>query len=182
MATAYTHSIPTPPFSPHNYRMPDETTENPLRSTINLLDSLVAFYQHERMWVYRTRAMLEEAFQMPPLPGTAHQQYLTDQHGMPMDIRMEDMNDPGAAQSHQSTRWMRRKRGFKLRLDGIRNRRVISTQPVGQGQGQEQGYEELQPRERILEMFDKMMESRMESCQRVTKLVRDANRANLHDR
>jgi len=42
-----------------------ESTENPLKTTTHLLDSLVAFYQHERMWVYRTRAMLEEAFPNP---------------------------------------------------------------------------------------------------------------------
>ncbi|KAF8165221.1 hypothetical protein B0H34DRAFT_229081 [Crassisporium funariophilum] len=176
MATAYTHSIPTPPFSPHNYRMPDENADDPLKSTINLLDSLVAFYQHERMWVYRTRAMLEEAFPNPPIMTSPNQSSSSQSTPSLADSRYNDPNEPSP--SHQSTRWMRRKKGFKLRLDGIRAKRVISAQPMSEGLQHEQ----LQPREQILEMFEKMMESRMESCQRVTKLVRDANRAHLHSR
>ncbi|KAH9482377.1 hypothetical protein JR316_0004477 [Psilocybe cubensis] len=183
MATAYTHSIPTPPFSPQNYRMPDENAENPLKSTINLLDSLVAFYQHERMWVYRTRATLEDAFQSPPPPTDDRaQDNLDDISASTNDeeaARYTDAQLPSTsrAQSQQSTRWNRRKRGFKLRIDGIRHKRVISTQPVG-----DQHSGQLPPREHILQMFEKMMESRMESCQRVNKMIQDANRANLHQR
>jgi len=154
--------------------MPDEITEKPLKSTINLLDSLVAFYQHERMWVYRTRAMLQEAFPNPSVmdPST---QSLSASSSPPMGDDEFFTNEPLA--SHQ-TRWMRRKKGFKLRLDGIRPKRVISVIPVDQVRQAEY----LHPREQLLEMFEKMMESRMESCQRITKLVRDANRANLHYR
>ncbi|KDR83611.1 hypothetical protein GALMADRAFT_235891, partial [Galerina marginata CBS 339.88] len=175
MATAYTHSIPTPPFSPQNYRMPDENTENPLKSTVNLLDSLVAFYQHERMWVYRTRAMLEDAFTTPPIMDGNNESHSDPDNLTVMD---EGHNNPSSSSHKQSTSWTRRKKGFKLRIDGIRSRRVISTQPVGPSQQPA----DLPPREQILEMFEKMMEARMESCQRVNKLVREANRANLHSR
>ncbi|PPQ83276.1 hypothetical protein CVT25_004017 [Psilocybe cyanescens] len=180
MATAYTHSIPTPPFSPQNYRMPDENTENPLKSTINLLDSLVAFYQHERMWVYRTRATLEDAFQSPPIMEDRPQLNSDDNSVSTNDEEADgyiNSQSPSSsrAENQQPTRWNRRKRGFKLRIDGIRHKRVISTQPVGEPQS-----EQLPPREHILQMFEKMMESRMESCQRVNKMIQDANRANLH--
>ncbi|KAF8974441.1 hypothetical protein BDZ97DRAFT_1911623 [Flammula alnicola] len=182
MATAYTHSIPTPPFSPQNYRMPDENTENPLISTINLLDSLVAFYQHERMWVYRTHAVLEDAF-TPPMMDTAGITY-SDPRISPsntiVDPQYDGYNEAmGNPQNRQpASRWMRRKKGFKLRIDGIRAKRVINTQPVGQTQQSD----DRPPREHILEMFEKMMEARMESCQRVNKLVREANRATVHYR
>ena len=189
MTTSYTHLIPTPPFSPQNYRMTEETVDNPLKSTINLLDSLVAFYQQERMWVYRTRATLEEAFENPPiLSSNSSSSYQGSNNGKSSNLRsFNDFNESGTSSAghglghedhQQPTRWMRRKKGFKLRLDGIRARRVISTQQDGQSTPTDQ----LQPREQILEMFEKMMETRMESCQRVNKLVRDANRAALHYR
>ena len=150
-------------------RVPDyESTESPLKSTIHLLDSLVAFYQHERMWVYRTRAMLDEAFPNPSVldPTT---QSISASSSPPASNDETPTNEPLA--SHQ-TRWTRRKKGFKLRLNGIRPRRVISAIPVDQVPQPEY----LHPREQLLEMFEKMMESRMESCQRINKLVRDANR------
>ncbi|KAF8812569.1 hypothetical protein BYT27DRAFT_7160160 [Phlegmacium glaucopus] len=154
--------------------MSDEIIENPLKSTINLLDSLVAFYQHERMWVYRTRAMLEEAIPNPSIMDPATQS-LSASSSLSVGDYEVPTNEP--LTSHQ-TRWTRRKKGFKLRLDGIRPKRVVCAIPVDQVRQPEY----LHPREQLLDMFEKMMESRMESCQRITKLVRDANRANLHYR
>ena len=150
-------------------RVPDyESTESPLKSTIHLLDSLVAFYQHERMWVYRTRAMLEEAFPNPSVldPTT---QSISASSSPPASNDEAPPNEPLPS---RQTRWTRRKKGFKLRLNGIRPKRVISAIPVDQVREPEY----LHPREQLLEMFEKMMESRMESCQRINKLVRDANR------
>jgi hypothetical protein len=72
---------------------------------------------------------------------------------------------------------MRRKKEFKLRLEGIRSKRVNPLQFA-----QEQSVEQLRPHEQILDMFEKMMEARMESCQRVNRLVREASRTNNHDR
>ncbi|KAF5333744.1 hypothetical protein D9611_002388 [Ephemerocybe angulata] len=82
-----------------------------------------------------------------------------------------------------NSRWTKRKRGFKLRLDGLqagKQRRVIAPHLDGTSA-------DLQPmpvpsRDDILSMYEKMMESRMESCQRINKLIHDANRAHLHDR
>lgn len=153
-------------------RAPDyESTENPLKSTIHLLDSLVAFYQHERMWVYRTRAMLEEAFPIMD-PTTQYNPASSSPPAKKDEVPINEPLLPLLPLPSRQTRWTRRKKGFKLRLNGIRPKRVISTIPVDQVRQ----LEYLHPREQLLEMFEKMMESRMESCQRINKLVRDANR------
>jgi hypothetical protein len=150
-------------------RVPDyESTENPLKSTIHLLDSLVAFYQHERMWVYRTRAILEETFPNPSVMGI--NQSIPTSSSPPAKKDEAPINDPLLS---RQTRWTSRKKGFsKLRLNGIRPKRVVSAIAVDEVRQREY----LHPREQLLEMFEKMMESRMESCQRINKLVRDANR------
>lgn len=174
---SYPHSIPTPPFSPHALA-PHMVS---YKSTINLLDSLVAFYQQERMWVYRTRASLELAFHdapastnepadtSPPTPAS-----VPPAEEGESAVKAEPGTPPpmSPAQQTQQNRWLRRKRGFKLKLDGIpsRNRQGRPKSELPQSGVQ------------ILEMFEDMMESRMESCQRVNKLVRNANRADLHVR
>ena len=149
--------------------VPDyESTENPLKSTIHLLDSLVAFYQNERMWVYRTRAKLEEAFPDPSVMDPTTQSV----PGSSSPPARKDETPINETLPSRQTRWTRRKKGFKLRLNGIRPKRVVSAIPVDQDRKPEY----LHPREQLLEMFEKVMESRMESCQRINKLVRDANR------
>ena len=54
-------SLPTPPHSPERSLRPSR----PIDSTIRILESLVAFYHQERMWVYRTRASLELVLETP---------------------------------------------------------------------------------------------------------------------
>jgi len=132
--------------------VPDyESNEGPLRSSIHLLDSLVAFYQHERMWVYRTRAMLEEAFPNPSVMDPTNQ-FILVSSSPPAKNDEAPINEP-----HPSlqTRWTSRKKGFrKLRLNGIRPKRVVSAIPVDEVRQREY----LHPREQLLEMFEKMME------------------------
>ncbi|KAF4619488.1 hypothetical protein D9613_005341 [Agrocybe pediades] len=181
MATSYTHSIPTPPFSPQIIRMPAaQQPEEPLKSTINLLDSLVGFYQRERMWVYHTRARYEDAFSPPTTTdaGSAYSEASTSKVDQGFDDSINSNHSEASNGQQHTTRWHKRKKGFKLRIEGIRPTRVISTHSRGQAQKSEQ----LPPREQILDMYEKMMEARMESCQRLNKLVRDANRANLRYR
>ena len=146
--------------------MSDSSTERALLSTVDLLDSLVAFYQHEQMWVYRTSASLQQAF-IPPTnePFNFTQQAYPNE--LSVDSRKYGDLDPGSSSNTQPTPWMRRKQEFNLRLEGIRLKRTVDTQLVTRKQ---------QPREQILGMFEKMMEARMESCQRVRRLVQDASR------
>ncbi|KAF9534191.1 hypothetical protein CPB83DRAFT_843839 [Crepidotus variabilis] len=182
MAAENFHSMPTPPFSPQNMRILHAGEQDALKSTANVVDSLVAYYQHEKMWVYRTRAALEDAFS-PATDGEVqyHQQqsYAREgrPYGLPTPIEREGLfqgldSGPGDQGDMSPSRWKARKRGFKLKLEGIRAKRVINTQSPDQ----------LHPREQILEMYEKMMEGRMQSCQRVSKMIQDANRAKLHDR
>jgi hypothetical protein len=90
----------------------------------------------------------------------------------------DSLDDGGiGAISQASTRWTKRKKGFKMRLEGLSPKAQQARQPLPLGS------EDVAPsREQILVMFEKMMESRIESCQRINKLVRDANRAGLHNR
>jgi len=132
------------------------------RSSINVLDSLLGFYQQEQMWVYRTRASLELAFSQgpdeasgsDPLPSTSEELNVTL-------VKTESPVSPPIS----STRWFRRKKKYNLKLEGIglRGRR----KPPSKGH---------QNRVQILEMFESMVEARMESCQRINKLVRNASR------
>lgn len=116
--------LPTPPSSPPTIGM------HPVESTISLLESLVAFYHQERMWVYRTRAQLEM--------GLLHRvpDFQCD-GSVPVDAELDDDPDsPGQSQTQSAsstdsgkmaentspsppTKWLKRKKAFNLRLDGI---------------------------------------------------------------
>jgi hypothetical protein len=178
-------SIPTPPFSPKSEDHEIALADHPLKSTINLLDALVVFYQHERMWVYRTRAALENAFQDSPSSDfEAGQDTLPSpqsESDLPLDSENEPSDDaPSASPTKPNSRWLHRKRGFKLKLNGVgRHRQATTLKPLNLNATQQ---EIIPQREQILEMFEKIMEARMESCQRLNKLVRNANRADLHHR
>lgn len=156
---------------------------------MNLLDSLVAFYQHERMWVYRTRAVLEEAFEQPsaitssnpdadiPNEDSLPSPSESSSSSPPSPVTVSDVDKLGGPKSPRAgqppSRWMRRKRGFKLKLEGIAKPRRLASKPLGRNQHDQDA------KEHILQLFEKMMEDRMESCQRVTKLVRNAHRPYL---
>jgi hypothetical protein len=156
-------SVPTPPFSP---RAP-----YPNKSTALLLDSLVSFYRQEMMWVYRTRAALELE------SSTSDSTDSTDDRSntrLPAIAASDDdviveAEPPTSPPISPTTRWLRRKQNFKLRLDGIPPHR---RRQVG---GSKSGVH-------VLELFESMMEARMESCERVHRLVKAANRANLYVR
>lgn len=143
-------------------------TESILSSTTNMLNSLVSFYQQERMWVYRMRAMLQEP-QLDEGPDQVQSEAIPDFSMGSQDYQILDEPNTSTVQ----TRWMLRKREFKLRLEGIRLKRFNPLPNV-----QQQPVEQLRPREQMLEMFEKMMEARMESCQRVKGLVLEASRVN----
>lgn len=175
-------SIPTPPFSPKSEEHEMSIADHPLKSTINLLDTLVSFYQHERMWVYRTRAALENAFQDSPMSDAEDTlpSPTSDSEPLPEGESENEPSDntPSSPPAKPNMRWLRRKRGFKLKLEGVgRHRRASTLKSLNMD-----AQKNILHREQILEMFEKMMEARMESCQRVNRLVRNANRADLHHR
>ncbi|TFK75781.1 hypothetical protein BDN72DRAFT_831215 [Pluteus cervinus] len=174
--------MPTPPCSPDSTR-PREHGDPSLQSTIELLDSLVAFYQHERMWVYRTRASLQASAIQDESDSPQSPSSTTSSDTESVVIKSEPGLSPPASpvlSSSPSSRWSRRKRGFKLQLEGkSSNRRPV---PYSLKQSHSPSQSASHSRERILEMFEKMMEARMESCERVNRLVRNANRVDLYSR
>lgn len=202
-----------------------DTLPTHLNPTINLLDSLVAFYQQERMWVYRTRAMLETEDgydnnnapsddedgidelrddqqsdvddnvsqtrappgslpspppSLPPIltyePDASSSLFSTE----PFIKREQLATPPPLIRAHSPVRWMRQKRGFKLKLEGLK-RHMGKRSSLAQQQNSQQDPSQLGGL-RVLEMFETMMEARMESCQRVNRMIRNANRADTHFR
>ncbi|KAH7887633.1 hypothetical protein F5I97DRAFT_1777941, partial [Phlebopus sp. FC_14] len=176
--------LPTPPSSPPTIGL------HPVESTISLLESLVAFYHQERMWVYRTRAQLEMGLMQrveladtngsgPGQSGSeggADGQGDTSNRSMSKSPSTENGDTPSPS---PPTKWLKRKKAFGLRLEGLPTTRGVvpsvareshapSASPVIASGARD-------PSVQILEMFESMMQARMESCERVTRMVRGAN-------
>ncbi|KAH9938605.1 uncharacterized protein B0H18DRAFT_20420 [Fomitopsis serialis] len=191
MATMTEHALPTPPHSPRALE--------PVRGAVVLLDSLTAFYQQERYWIHHTRAALEVAIakgsdaraitfpvsspsesssgaSSPAASTTSTMDEPCATVALPAiktepDMLPDAMSAPdrsAAAFAKRITRWNRRKNMMKLKLDGISStslrRRRPHRAPVSE------------PGARLLEMFSELVDSRMESCQRVSRLVRETHR------
>lgn len=118
--------LPTPPSSPPTIGM------HPVESTISHLESLVAFYHQERMWVYRTRAQLEMGLlhRAPDSPFDSSfpvDAELDDDPDSPSQLQTQSASstDPGKMAENPSppTKWLKRKKAFNLRLEGISSTR-----------------------------------------------------------
>ncbi|KAI5123440.1 hypothetical protein M0805_006145 [Coniferiporia weirii] len=231
-------AVPAPPDM-HMYACaPDEPTfastaltttvasAIPPEASMNLLNSLLVFYHHERIWVQRTRASLELAFVQGPLfivPSIAappDSQSDTDgsapsisssentsneptpattdgESGSSEGEYSNDAIDPAVKQEEQdgtlpprnrclapltlrastaaqapSSRWLKRKQSFKLHLGPLSSK--APTRPR-----QRPHHNAPEPSAQLLERFSDLLEARMESCVRITRLVRDSNRAML---
>lgn len=191
-AIAMNTLLPTPPSSPPRVEL------LPVESTISLLENLVAFYHQERMWVYRTRAQLEMSFQNRD--ATAATAPTQDE----VETLQEEPDSAEEEETSEMTKWTKRKKAFGLKLEGISTTRGMPTvarggvgkqrarssmmqQPMTasfahSSQTQTSGPQpslilgagEREPGVQILEMFERMMQARMESCERVTRMVRNA--------
>ncbi|EGN92999.1 hypothetical protein SERLA73DRAFT_190121 [Serpula lacrymans var. lacrymans S7.3] len=98
-----------------------------------------------------------------------------DTHHMDMGVKQEphspSMNSPG------QSKWMQRKKSYRLKLEGLSFTRVVGGR-VSKDRANGSMVQRKQQRDsgvQILELFEKMMQARMESCERVTKMVRNAN-------
>jgi len=165
-------SLPTPPSSPQRSLCPSR----PIDSTINLLDSLVAFYHQERMWVYRTRASLELVLEPAP-SGSSDSVMSSAESDLPIEEGESNTSNAAAIQALASvkaessgapglraTLGMRRKKGFKLKLEGISTR--IKRRQINLGHEAPPT-----PGVQMLELFGGMMQARMESCIRLRSLL-----------
>jgi hypothetical protein len=168
-------SMPTPLSMPSPPTIPPQPSHYPdLIGTTSLLDALVAFYQQERLWVYRTRAALELASYQVPLSnigGSKNTEPLTPppsaKHELPKDGKGKGVSHVKSEPVSPSTRWDSRKKTFKLKLEGIS---TTTRRPV---------QKQREVPHRILTLFEHIMEARMESCLRVNNLIKSANRADL---
>jgi hypothetical protein len=75
---------------------------------------------------------------------------------------------------HPKSRWLQRKQSFKLKLEGI------GPHSLHRRQRRMQRDASAEAGTRLLELFGQLMEARMESCHRVNRLVREANRVDLY--
>ncbi|KAH8106162.1 hypothetical protein BXZ70DRAFT_420363 [Cristinia sonorae] len=172
-------SLPTPPRSPRGVQVN--------HSAVNLLDSLTAFYQQERYWVHHTRAALELALvkgiDAPPTNNiisassastapSPHDNLVANSMAATASsmgaVKPEPSSPTNNSPSARKSLWMRRKQaqGIRLKLDGLahtRRRRPHRAPPS-------------EPGARLLEMFSELVDARMESCQRISRMVRDASR------
>ncbi|TFK55907.1 hypothetical protein OE88DRAFT_1652430 [Heliocybe sulcata] len=181
-------SLPTPPHSPPPI--------DHMSTAIHLLDSLQAFYHRERTWVLHTRAEIEEKLIEGPdartisdpasitsEPSSAYssaESYGSNESTPPQVTSVDvvkaepfDAQLPTDEQRRRNSRWTKRKNGFKLKLNGIgpkSRRRFVKAE-------RDRGMSE--PGAQLLEMFGDLVDARMESCQRITRLIRSANRADL---
>ena len=135
------------------------------------------------MGVYRTRASLELVLEAAPTAGSDSTLVSTLEAATAME---DDDNDKGtmsavrggakadslASTSESPTLWMRRKKSFKLKLEGISMRGTKRRTAIGQETPQTPGVQ-------LLELFENMMEARMESCERVSRMVREVEMADL---
>jgi len=172
--------LPTPPQSPSTSQLSIE----PINNSLTLLNNLTAFYQQERYWTHHTRAALESAISStvkgtitlsadsedadsnlscsPRSPPAA----LSSTPGFPDDsvypVKAEPLTPNIKTMDLQQRRRTRKKTNLRLRLGGI-------APPILKQQGS-------RPSQRILEMFAELVESRMESCERVTNMVKRYHR------
>lgn len=168
--------LPTPPQSPSARQLSIE----PISSSLALLNNLTAFYQQERYWTHHTRAALESAL-ASTVKGTITLSAdvddvdssslslspLSSAAGFPEDsdyasVKAEPLSPKMKTMDLQQRRRNRKKNNLRLKLGGI-------TPPILRQQGS-------RPSQRILEMFAELVESRMESCERVTNMVKRYHR------
>ncbi|TFY65634.1 hypothetical protein EVG20_g5449 [Dentipellis fragilis] len=163
-------SLPTPPTSP------SEPPRDP--QSVVLLNSLVQFYQQEALWVHRTRAALELALAsqgrtpvtdipMAPTPSS------TDSDDQ--SVKAEPTSPLPMGRSNPHSRWLQRKKSFKLKLEGIPNQSMLKRRRYKR----HAAANATETGTRLLELFGQLMEARMESCHRVNQLVKEAGQPDI---
>ncbi|KIJ20279.1 hypothetical protein PAXINDRAFT_178822 [Paxillus involutus ATCC 200175] len=146
--------LPTPPSSPPTIGL------HPVESTLSLLESLVAFYHQERMWVYRTRAQLEMDLiqRVSESQSDSSTTFETEEgDGSPtsppgrIQSRSPSVSDAGTTADGSPpsppTKWLKRKKAFNLRLEGISSTRGMLP-PVARGRIVKHPYPHTQHRAR----------------------------------
>ena len=199
MATMTEHALPTPPHSPHAlepahgaYVLLDSLTtfyqqeRYWIHHTRAALEVAIAKGSDARAITYTaqsppdssgasTSGLSPDGASSPAASTTSSMDETSATSALPA-VKMEpdmlpdamSISEQSAALQKRVTRWNRRKNMMKLKLDGISSnslrRRRPHRAPVSE------------PGARLLEMFSELVDARMESCQRVSRLVRETHR------
>ncbi|KAI0732768.1 hypothetical protein BC629DRAFT_1718173 [Irpex lacteus] len=163
-------ALPTPPHSPTETAMVPKA-----HVAVSMLDHLRTFYQQEQYWMAIAKGIDGDALLYPPtsddqsMPSPASStSTLCDS---PPHKTVMVKPDPDAENSHlylvsptadeesaaRASRWAHRKNKMRLLKE------------VASAQGAR-----LKPGARLLEMFSELVDARMESCQRITRMVQES--------
>ncbi|KZS97765.1 hypothetical protein SISNIDRAFT_481656 [Sistotremastrum niveocremeum HHB9708] len=135
-------------------------------ATMNHLESLVSFYQTEQMWILHAQASLTLASVTPlVVPKTEDTDTSLDALRAPVEsTSMPAPPLPPSPSTLSKPLWARRRTNAKLRLANL------STQ------SQRPGRRTRSDGETLLHQFSSLVDSRIESCQRVAHLIAAAER------
>ncbi|KAI0347531.1 hypothetical protein BDW22DRAFT_1322447 [Trametopsis cervina] len=189
-------ALPTPPHSPtHGAVVPKAAVAS------SVLDSLCSFYQQERYWVHHTRASLEMALAKGidgpallcaapssadgvPSPASSTSTLCDSppppSHAVTVTVKPdpEDAENPAAfldeSRAARASRWLRRKNKMRLRLEGINSHPHRHPKNGGAARSRPLRAPPSEPGARLLEMFSELVDARMESCQRISRMVQES--------
>ncbi|KIY74082.1 hypothetical protein CYLTODRAFT_416346 [Cylindrobasidium torrendii FP15055 ss-10] len=144
-----------------------------LRPSATNLDKLVSFYRRERLWVYQTRAELEDEHTSTRDADHRSQNFesASSSPASPEPFRPLSVISNTRSTTHRARAQPRRKKGFELNSDehiaanGQPSLKAMSAAPA--------------PAMHVLSLYESIMESRMESCERINRLIKNANRSQM---
>ncbi|KAH7916173.1 hypothetical protein BJ138DRAFT_1140351 [Hygrophoropsis aurantiaca] len=135
------------------------------------------------MWVYRTRAALEHSIQERANAAATHAASGSDESSSPLSPDSQSTlsgetpikEEPNTPSQIIDSKWFKRKRAFNLKLEGISITRAMPTVNGGGITKNKYSKGKKDSGVHMLELFENMMKTRMESCERVTRMVRNAS-------
>jgi len=147
----------TPPVSPHSHPSSLHTSEESLQSTVELLDVLIEYYHRKRLWIHHARAALRQTSLRDSICESKDPE---DTASIPPQTDLIAASQPNIRTLATPSRCQRHQAVLKVGRRAPRSRAE---------------------RERIVEQFEELVATRLESCKRLNRLVRNANRARLID-
>ncbi|KAF5344120.1 hypothetical protein D9758_008824 [Tetrapyrgos nigripes] len=174
-------SHPMPPHrSPHSPKLAFElrddipvasssftTPDRPqLHSTLTTLRSLVSLYEDQRSWVYRQRTSLDDSLPSPDDISQDPDPLLPDQD---VQVKTEPLDHPvpTVSKTRATTSFTTQKSESTLLQQCILPGIETLTQAG------------INKDAHILDIFEEMMEARLESCHRIDRLVRNAKKRSM---
>ncbi|KAI0755477.1 hypothetical protein BC629DRAFT_1584669 [Irpex lacteus] len=167
-------ALPTPPHSPTETAMVPKA-----HVAVSMLDHLRTFYQQEQYWVHHTRASLEmaiakgidgDALLYPP---TSDDQSMPSPASSTSTLCDSPPHKTVMESAARASRWAHRKNKMRLRLDGI-NSHPHRDSGLKSKKSRPLKAPPTEPGARLLEMFSELVDARMESCQRITRMVQES--------